>query len=333
MARLRKPELLNLFAQAVNSAGWNVLYLSEQHPFLLRLYRDEEARTVRLYIWNLTHGGGEARPADEYRIQVTGIDNTVGFVGDGADRILILGWWPEAEVFAGFDVRHHSGSLGASPSMQVREDTLRHAVINKVGTQNKGNGEIVVAFQPSFIMEYIQDLESLHSFGESTADLQVLDNVINAPYQVNAQTLLPVTAERKQVVATVARKLRDAGFKDRVLTAYSQRCTFCGLQLRLVEAAHIVPVTHLNDDSTHNGLALCVLHHRAFDRALVTLNPEYQIIVSETKCEDLTESHLDGGLKEFRKNLRAVIQVPPAVSDRPNIALIKQANELRGWET
>lgn len=104
------------------------------------------------------------------------------------------------------------------------------------------------------------------------------------------------------------------------------------MQLKLVDAAHILPVSEpTSTDETSNGIALSALYHRAFDRGLVTLNEQYQIIVHDQKLEKLREIGFDGGTKAFSDLLRPVIIVPPAVNDRPNASFIKEANRLRGW--
>src|SRR3712207_2991413 len=106
----RKHELLQHVTRAVTDSGWSVIYLAstDVHPFRLQIYRDDESYNLRVYIWRLTHGGGVARPQNEYRIQITGIDR---FEQSPTEKTLILGWWEEVEVFAGFDVRRHAGSL------------------------------------------------------------------------------------------------------------------------------------------------------------------------------------------------------------------------------
>src|SRR5258708_32579070 len=110
MARLTKYELLENIVRSIYDSGWNVLYSgnTEEPPFRLQIYREEESYKLRIYIWNLTHGGGQARPQDEYRIQVTGTNHFEQAIGE---KTLILGWWGEVEVFAGFDVRKHAGQL------------------------------------------------------------------------------------------------------------------------------------------------------------------------------------------------------------------------------
>ncbi len=126
MAGLNKTELFEVVIDAVGESGWNVLYIAPAsvHPFQLQVYRGNEGYQLRIYIWTLTHGGGSARPADEYRIQITGVDQIQTFPGE---RTLLLGWWEPKGVFAGFDARKHSGPLGRSPSIQIRRPCLEQA--------------------------------------------------------------------------------------------------------------------------------------------------------------------------------------------------------------
>ena len=49
-ANHRKYELLDYIVQSINESGWNVLYAGDtsQHPFLLKIYKDEESFLVRI---------------------------------------------------------------------------------------------------------------------------------------------------------------------------------------------------------------------------------------------------------------------------------------------
>ena len=65
---------------------------------------------------------------------------------------------------------------------------------------------------------------------------------------------------------------RDPNFKSTVLLAHENRCSFCGYSGSLrgmpvgIDAAHVQMRSHRGPDRIDNGLALCVLHHRLFDR-------------------------------------------------------------------
>lgn len=329
-SRHRKHDLLELIIQSIRDDGWNILYLSDPkyHPFRLKIYQGSKSYNIRIYVWNLTHGGGTRRPADEYRIQITGVDK---FEQGDNERTLILGWWREGEVFAGFDFNKHIGKLGFSPSIQIREEALRKAHVKGIAPWIKDNEEIAISFRPDFLVEYLENIFELHSFGVSSKDYSVLEHITENPDEVNDSEISEITQERQTAVISVKKKIRDNSFKSRVLTSYSNRCAFCGIQLKLIDAAHIVPVQHDGTDETSNGISLCALHHRAFDRNLITFNQDYQILHNEKQFVKLKEIGLDGGADKFINDLRAVIHLPPTISDRPHVDYIKLANEIRGW--
>jgi len=331
MTRHNKYNLLNQIIKAITDSGWNILYLDslDEHPFHLQVYRDDDNYRIRIYVWHLTHGGGKARPKNEYRIQVTGINHFEPMIGE---KTLILGWWKEAEVFAGFDVRKHLGKLGYSPSIQIREEALREAYVNGFALCDKGNKEVAIAFRPDFFVEYIRNLEALHDFGQSTEDLAVLNEIAQHP-EINNEDIQIQDTDRKTTVVTVSKKLRDVNFRKCVLTAYNFRCAVCGIQLKLVEAAHIIPVNHEHGtDETRNGLALCALHHKAYDQALITVTDDYSVLMNQNQITDLKKLKLADGLVNFSQALRPIILLPPAILDRPHAEYIKIANQIRGWE-
>jgi len=80
---------------------------------------------------------------------------------------------------------------------------------------------------------------------------------------------------------------RDPEFRERVLRAYEYSCAVCGFDVRLgnilvaIEAAHIKWHQAGGPDEERNGLALCTLHHKLFDRGVFTLSNSMSVIVSE----------------------------------------------------
>lgn len=83
------------------------------------------------------------------------------------------------------------------------------------------------------------------------------------------------------------RRRRDPAFRERVLMAYQYRCAVCGYDLRLgaqqvaLEAAHIKWHQAGGPDEETNGLALCSMHHKLFDRGAFTVNDAMQFCVSQ----------------------------------------------------
>jgi putative restriction endonuclease len=339
MARLSKPNLLGIIVHSFQESGWNVLVPNNSHPFGLQIYDSVNSNSrglrLRVYIWNITHGGGAARPTNEFRIQVTGIAQ---FQPEPQGKTLILGWWDEGQLFAGWDFDRHTSPLGASPSLQIRKECFDQAYLSGFAPCLKENKEIAIAFRSDFLSEYVLNLASLHSFGQSPTDYRALDAVsqnpeaVEAVEAVNEGLVSVVSEERRIVVRQVQQRLRSASFRARVLNAYEHRCAFCGLQLNLVQAAHILPVTERESvDLTSNGVAACFLHHAAYDRGLITFDEHYDIAVKEEAMRQFVQQKRDGGMREFRQQLRTKILLPPAVPDRPFAEFVTKANQLRQW--
>lgn len=88
-------------------------------------------------------------------------------------------------------------------------------------------------------------------------------------------------ARRAYITAAVRVRLHQRAFRERVLEAYRRQCAFCRLRHEeLLDAAHIVPDSAPEGEPiVRNGLALCALHHAAFDRFFLGLRPDYVIEV------------------------------------------------------
>jgi putative restriction endonuclease len=92
--------------------------------------------------------------------------------------------------------------------------------------------------------------------------------------------------ERERVTFLASRIVRDRIFRRIVLQAYDQRCAVTGLKLingggrAEVEAAHIKPVEANGPDILTNGVALSGTIHWMFDRGLIGIADDLEILVS-----------------------------------------------------
>lgn len=83
------------------------------------------------------------------------------------------------------------------------------------------------------------------------------------------------------------KRKRDPNFRNRIIRAYEFQCAVCGFNVRVgntlvaLEAAHIKWHQAGGPDSEENGIALCALHHKLFDRGAFTVSPELHIHVSD----------------------------------------------------
>ena len=104
-----------------------------------------------------------------------------------------------------------------------------------------------------------------------------------------------ISAQPREVVEVILnKKVRDRMFRTRVVKAYNKTCAFTGLNFvngggrAEVQAAHIRPVEHNGPDSIGNAIALSGTIHWMFDRGLLALSDDYDIMVSR-KVNNLNE--------------------------------------------
>ena len=92
-------------------------------------------------------------------------------------------------------------------------------------------------------------------------------------------------AERRYSTAEVRQRLHQQGFRERVLGAYKDSCAMCRLKHReLLDAAHIIPDSEPDGHPVvSNGLALCKIHHAAFDARVMGVRPD--LVVARSSQE------------------------------------------------
>lgn len=129
------------------------------------------------------------------------------------------------------------------------------------------------------------------------------------------------SARRAYITSTVRVRLHQRAFRERVLEAYRRQCAFCRLRHEeLLDAAHIIPDAKPEGEPVvPNGLALCTLHHAAFDKFFIGVRPDYVI---EIRPDVLREG--DGPtLRHAIQGLHgARILLPARMSLRPDPGLL-----------
>jgi putative restriction endonuclease len=122
--------------------------------------------------------------------------------------------------------------------------------------------------------------------------------------------------ERRYVFRETRVRIHQARFRGRVVPAYREQCAICRLkEVRLLKAAHIVgDVDEAGEPVVSNGLALCSIHHRAYDHDLVGVSPDYEVRVSPRLLEDD-----DGPMLELLKTFDgSPIYVPRRTEWKPD---------------
>jgi putative restriction endonuclease len=144
-----------------------------------------------------------------------------------------------------------------------------------------------------------------------------------------APDLSPAVAEdarRAYYRSVTRRRLHQALFRERVLHAYRRSCAICNLRhVELLDAAHILPDSHPRGTPiVPNGLALCRIHHGAFDMNILGIRPDR---VVELRSDILGER--DGPM--LRHGLQGVngttLQPTRRAADLPSVEFLEERYE------
>ncbi len=135
--------------------------------------------------------------------------------------------------------------------------------------------------------------------------------------------------ERSYVERITRQRLHQPLFRARVLRAYNGACAMCRLRhVDLLDAAHILSDGHpLGDPVLPNGLALCKIHHAAYDRNFLGVRPDLVIEVHPRILTEVDGPMLRHGLQDLAGER---IQVPKRRADRPDEERLAERYEQFG---
>lgn len=146
----------------------------------------------------------------------------------------------------------------------------------------------------------------------SRADREIWNEFNANPEQLafeSQQTLQQSTGENEEVTETeisfpsgptestrlVRTRLVQSFFRDAVLSSYEFKCAICSLDLpELLSASHIIPWSKNVERRAdpRNGLSLCAIHDRAFDRGLLAIGDAFDVLLSTRARIHSPESRL-----------------------------------------
>lgn len=80
--------------------------------------------------------------------------------------------------------------------------------------------------------------------------------------------------QRRYQAREVRVRVHQARFRQMVMQAYRAACGMCRLKhIELLDAAHIIEDADAGEPHVTNGIALCKIHHAAFDRNVLGIEP------------------------------------------------------------
>jgi putative restriction endonuclease len=322
--RLSSGQLRDVVVAALVDGGMRVLSLEgDQSPFTLEVedLANRERTRLRVYIRNITHGGA-TRAEDEYRIQITDPEIAV----DEQHLTFLLGHHAATGVVAAFDPLAHQ-DYGASPSVQIPYGEMTEAAVGGVvrtfRRPRRGGDEPVVVFPEEFLADHVRARARLRADGADLVSTDETEAVLSGQLDTatDHQESYP---PRERALLQTSRFVRTRLFALRVLRAYGRRCAFCGLNARLADAAHIVPVSQDGVDSVRNGLALCPTHHRAFDEGILSVSDGYAITFDESAFT--ARGGTDDDRQLLMAGVGAQIRLPEDVSMHPSPDWLRERN-------
>ena len=132
-----------------------------------------------------------------------------------------------------------------------------------IGTFFSGEIQRVLAEQHSIIINAAQYEHVLRRrLDQELADLFAGDDALDAAFTDQSRSL---------------------AFRSVVVEAYGHVCSVCETHIRTpsgrsaVQAAHIVPFSVCRNNDPRNGLALCPLHHWAFDQGMLAVTSSFTV--------------------------------------------------------
>jgi putative restriction endonuclease len=164
---------------------------------------------------------------------------------------------------------------------RVADELVEHGLLNE---QGKISGRAQSAVRPISPADFNRITEL--GLAEETTLLPRIDAPSAFPGMHETQAVFQHEQERSRIAYLTSRLVRDRVFRGVVLRAYDARCAITSLKLingsgrAEVEAAHIRPVEANGPDIVSNGLALSGTAHWMFDRGLITIADDREILIS-----------------------------------------------------
>lgn len=221
----------------------------------------------------------------------------------GADGVIRYSWFKEDP--------HHRDNAGLRRAWE-----LGAPVIWFVGVgMNPARYQIVA---PVYV---IDEEPEMKRFVMVPADIDAMD-ALSAP-----RGTIEDRMKNYQQQVTM-RRVHQPLFRSEVLVAYEDRCAVCNLgHRRLLDAAHIMPDSHdAGIASVVNGVAMCKIHHAAFDSYFLGIRPDLIVEIRSDLLGEVDGPMLRHGLQELHG--KRLMKIPSAKSARPGRELLEMKYEM-----
>ena len=233
------------------------------------------------------------------------------FVGDRQVRLVVQpGIWKPAGLSAALTIRT---TYTAPSQLPPYRDSITSGGLVKYAYQgqdadNHYNRALRDAMEQQLPLAYFigvaegiyQAQFPVYIVGEQRSGLSFLVAVDEAQRFIDVDIIDELTADRRSYFERLLKvRLHQPVFRARVLQAYESRCAMCRLRhADLLDAAHIISDAHEDGlPVVPNGLALCKIHHAAYDRNIIGVSPDLIIKVRQDILDEVDGPMLRHGIQ------------------------------------
>ncbi len=179
------------------------------------------------------------------------------------------------------DIQELASLLGRTPgSVGLKMHNLAHydPELQKRNVSAMAHGSKLDA---EIFQEFANDWENL-SYQAQIIKAKMMGVPADTILEMDDVPQLPMGLTHDQMIKA---RVGQYFFRLSVLTAYNNQCCITGLNIpNLLVASHIKPWAK-SDEKTErtnpcNGLALNPFHDKAFDRGFITIDNQYQVVIS-----------------------------------------------------
>ncbi|GAA1256305.1 HNH endonuclease [Pseudonocardia aurantiaca] len=169
-------------------------------------------------------------------------------------------------------------------------------------------------YKPIYPVYLLWEEPEQHQF---VIDADVARGLVSQGDQITEQV-------RRYIIRQTKQRLHQPVFRATVLRAYETRCAVCALRhSELLDAAHIVPDSdEAGIASVRNGLAMCKIHHAAYDSSVLGIRPDLVVEIRADLLEEIDGPMLEHGLKG--RHGQRLMALPKVRAERPDADLLEE---------
>lgn len=305
---MRRTDLVTRLIAAVGPKDVRLVSLLDGWPSLLAVRVSDGEVLVSAHVSRVT---SMSRGPEEIRFQNPGNNRPIQSIDGSVPLLLGIAEDQVPLVIVGADAKRRFG-YRTRFSVLFRRSLIRGAVARGWAKYSSSADEGIYAFHPFMFSSYVDMRRDPFELKET--DLIRL---------IEASGELDDLAAQDRARVAASRLIRDGRFRKRVVVAYEERCAMCGLDLALVVAAHILPVSAPNSrDIVSNGIALCENHHRFFDSHRVWVSPDSLEVRVHPQVRQQADQ--DPISRQFIDSFKQVLWKPPTPTLQPDPQMFRE---------